>query len=142
MGVNEQNSNALMRRACVFSRAFIALIFLSAGLMQLLMSVNELKQIMPWVEYHPLWFTYMIGVVDLAGGIGLLVPGILRSGPAIVKYAALGCASKQALAILFHLTDGDVRVIPLNILLLVLSAFLIRTYMGNKPQCFNSGSVA
>lgn len=131
-----------MRRACFISRAFVALIFLSAGLMQLLMPVNELKQIMPWVAHHPLWFTYMIGVVDLAGGIGLLVPGIFRSGHVIVKYAALGCASKQTLAILFHLTGGDVRVIPLNILLLVLSVFLVRQYVGRKPKCFEPGSFA
>jgi hypothetical protein len=40
-------------------------------------------------------------------------------------YAALGCTFLQIAAIIFHLSRGEAAVVPLNVVLLALSAFIV-----------------
>ena len=99
--------------------------FASAGLVKLLTPIPQLAAMMPWAgEYSPT-FVHVIALIDLAGGIGILLPALTRIMPGLTVPAALGCTALQIVAMAFHLSRGEASVVPLNIVLLALSAFVL-----------------
>ena len=67
----------------------------------------------------------VIGLIDLAGGIGILLPALTRILPRLTVMAALGCAVLQVFALTFHLSRGEAVVTPLNFVLLALALFVL-----------------
>jgi hypothetical protein len=99
--------------------------FASAGLVKLLMPIPQLVAMMPWAgEYSPT-FVHAIALVDLAGGIGILLPALTRIMPGLTVLAALGCTVLQVFAMVFHLSRGEAPLVPLNIVLLALAVFVL-----------------
>ncbi len=99
--------------------------FASAGLVKLLTPIPQLSAVMPWAgEYSPT-FVHAIALVDLAGGIGILLPALTRIMPGLTVLAALGCTVLQVFAMVFHLSRGEAPVVPLNIVLLALAVFVL-----------------
>jgi len=103
----------------------LAALFLSSAFMKLTTPIPELAKMMPWTGEHSELFVRFIGFVDLAGGLGLLLPSLTRILPRLTVLAALGCAVLQVLAIIFHLSRGEAPVIVLNIVMLSLSLFAL-----------------
>jgi uncharacterized membrane protein YphA (DoxX/SURF4 family) len=95
-----------------------------AGFMKLTMPVREISRMWPWTGLVPEHFLRFIGVVDLAGGIGILLPALTRIAPWLTVSAALGCSVLQVLAIGFHASRGKISLTPFNFFLLALSAFV------------------
>ena len=107
------------------AQALLFFAFTSAGLVKLLTPIPQLAAMMPWAgEYSPA-FVHVIALVDLAGGIGILLPALTRIMPRLTVLAALGCAVLQVFALIFHLSRGETEVLPLNILLLALAVFVL-----------------
>ncbi|MFE3449393.1 DoxX family protein [Nonomuraea sp. NPDC059194] len=65
-----------------------------------------------------------IGVVELLGGIGLILPAMIGVRPRLTPLAAAGLALTMLLATGFHLVRGEYELIPANLLLGGVSAFL------------------
>lgn len=103
----------------------LAALFLFSAFMKLTTPIPELAKMMPWTGEHSELFVRFIGFVDLAGGLGLLLPSLTRILPRLTVLAALGCAVLQVLAIIFHLSRGEAPVIVLNIVMLSLSLFAL-----------------
>ena len=82
----------------------LAALFLFSAFMKLTTPIPELAKMMPWTGEHSELFVRFIGFVDLAGGLGLLLPSLTRILPRLTVLAALGCAVLQVLAIIFHLS--------------------------------------
>jgi hypothetical protein len=80
---------------------------------------------MPWTGQHSELFVRFIGLVDLAGGLGILLPALTRIKPRLTALAALSCSLLQVFAMVFHLSRGEAPVLPLNIVLLSLSLFVL-----------------
>jgi len=113
-------------RACVWgAQALIFLAFGSAGLVKLFTPIPQLSAMMPWTGEHSEAFVRIIGIVDLAGGIGVLLPALTRIMPGLTVLAALGCCVLQVFAIVFHVSRGEAAVTPLNFVLLALAAFVL-----------------
>jgi predicted ATPase with chaperone activity len=64
-------------------------------------------------------------LVDLAGGIGILLPSLTRILPKLTVLAALGCTVLQILAIAFHASRDEFMVLPFNAVLISLSIFVL-----------------
>jgi hypothetical protein len=73
----------------------------------------------------PNWFLDLTGILDVAGGIGVLLPAVTRIEPRLTVLAALGCTLLQIAAIIFHLSRGEAAAVPLNFVLLALSMFIL-----------------
>jgi hypothetical protein len=69
-------------------------------------------------------FLYTIAIIDLCGGIGLVLPALTRIKPGLTWVAALGCATLQVCAIVFHVSRGEAAVTPFNFLLVGLAMFV------------------
>lgn len=107
------------------AQALTAAIFIAAGLTKLSTPLPELARMIPWTADYSANFVRLIGLVDLAGGLGLLLPSLTRIAPRLTVYAAAGCIVLQGLAFGFHATRGEFDVLPLNIILLSLAAFIL-----------------
>lgn len=69
----------------------LALLFLVAGVPKLIYSVDELmKNAPPNAVRFPELFMKFIGVVEVLGALGLILPGLLRRQRQLTPFAALG----------------------------------------------------
>jgi hypothetical protein len=106
-------------------QGLLFLAFVAFGGMKLFMPVDRLAAMWVWPGQLPVWFLRTMGLVDAAGGIGLLLPALTRIQPRLTVLAALGCVALQICAIVFHVSRGEAMVTPLNFILLALSAFVL-----------------
>ena len=80
---------------------------------------------MTWVHALPSALVTFIGICELAGAVGVIVPWALRIEPRLTPFAALGLASIMLLAMAYHLTRGELSsVLVANLVLLSLSLFV------------------
>ena len=107
------------------AQILIAFAFIGAGLVKLTTPIPQLAAMMPWAGQYSEPFVRSIALVDLAGGIGILLPALTRILPRLTVLAALGCTVLQVFALAFHLSRGEAEVTPLNIVLLALSLFVL-----------------
>ena len=107
------------------AQALVSLQFIAIGVMKLTTPIPKLAATMPWTAETPELFVRAIALVDLAGGIGILLPALLRIRPGLTVAAALGCVMLQVAALIFHLVRGEAAMTPLNLVLLALSAFVL-----------------
>ncbi|TWI44391.1 DoxX-like protein [Pseudoduganella flava] len=117
--------NKYLNRSLWFAQFFVAFVFLASGLSKLFLPIPELAAMMTWPGQYPVAFVRSIGLVDMAGGIGIVLPSLTRIRPWLTVLAALCCVVLQMLAIAFHASRGEFSVLPLNFLLLPLCAFVL-----------------
>ena len=67
-------------------QVLLALLFLFAGGMKLVTPLEEMTKEMSM----PGWFLRFIAVAELLGGLGLVLPGLLRKWPILTPLAAAG----------------------------------------------------
>jgi putative oxidoreductase len=113
-----------MKYALWIVQILLALAFLAAGFMKLTMPIDQLAQSMVWPGDVPAWLVRFIGLAELAGALGLVLPALTRIQPQLTPLAGAGLALVQFLVIGFHLTRGEFGFIIPNIILLALAAFV------------------
>jgi hypothetical protein len=72
----------------------------------------------------PLAVVRFIGVSELLGAMGLILPAATKIKPFLTPLAALGLLTIMILAMAFHLSRGEVQATPINIVLGGLAAFV------------------
>lgn len=107
------------------AQVIICILFVLFGYMKLFMPVEVLAAMWIWPGQVPAWFLRLMGLVDAAGGIGVLLPALTRIRPRLTVLAALGCCLLQIAAIIFHLSRGEAAAVPLNVVLLALCLFIL-----------------
>lgn len=98
--------------------------FAGTALWKVLTPIPQLAAMIPWAGQVPAAFMYGTAVIDLLGGVGVLLPALTRIKPGVTPLAALGCAALQICAIVFHLSRGEGVNTPFNFLLVALSLFV------------------
>lgn len=99
------------------AQSTLAFFLLWGAYMKLGMPLAEAAQMAPWVAKLPGPATFS-GVVDLLGGLDIVLPALLRIQPRLSVRAALGIIALQILAMGFHLVRGEAIVLPMNVVLL------------------------
>src|SRR5205809_3141011 len=72
------------------AQGVLCVIFLMTGYVKLMMPISQLSTMMPWTGLLSETFVRFIGLVDLSGGLGILLPSLTRIQPRLVVLAALG----------------------------------------------------
>jgi uncharacterized membrane protein YphA (DoxX/SURF4 family) len=98
--------------------------FVIIGWMKLFKPIPELAAMWAWTGQLPPAVVRGLGVVDIAGGVGIFVPAITRIKPGLTVLAALGCVLLQIAAMTFHMSRGEMAATPVNLIFLALSAFV------------------
>lgn len=83
-------------------QVLLALLFLWAGGMKLVMPVEQMAGPVAFPE----WFLRFIGVVEVLGGLGLILPALLRIRPGLTPLAAAGLVIVMIGAVVTTLMGG------------------------------------
>ena len=116
------------RSALWFAQWFVAVSFGAGAAMKLAMPIPQLAAIWPWAGDLSVFSVRALGVIDLAGAIGIVLPALLRWPAKLTALAALGCSALQACAMIFHATRGEFSALPVNVALLAASAATFIAY--------------
>jgi DoxX-like family len=101
--------------------ALLALLYLYSGGLKVARSPDQLRPMMGWVDAVPLRLVRTIGVLEVLGALGLILPPLTGIAPGLALVAAAGLVLIQVGGISLHLSRGEVKVIWLNAGLLVLA---------------------
>ena len=114
-----------MKYALWVAQVLLALAFLSAGAMKLITPDETLTA---WYPF-PAWFIRFIGVCELLGAAGLVLPGLLRVRRGLTPLAAAGLAviMAGATATTLAIGGGTAALMPLALGLLVVCVVYGRT---------------
>lgn len=85
----------------------LAALFAMAGSFKTFTPIPELATQLPWVTDAPAAFVRFVGISELLGAVGLILPAALRVQPWLTSAAAAGLALVMACAVPFHLYRGD-----------------------------------
>ena len=103
-------------------QALLALIFLLAGGMKLVTPIEEMMKQMPLPL--PGWFLQFIGVAEVLGAIGLILPWFLRIRPGLTPLAAAGLVIIMIGATVLTLATGDIAMALFPLVVGILVAFV------------------
>jgi hypothetical protein len=97
----------------------LAVFYLYAGGKKAAQSQEQLQPMMGWVDRVPMPLVRTIGVLELLGAVGLILPTLTGIAEWLAVAAAAGFVLIQVGGIAVHLSRGEARLIGLNIGLLV-----------------------
>lgn len=106
------------------SQGIIALTLIWAAYAKLLQPIEETAKMLPWALDNPKLLTFT-GIIDLLGGIGIIVPAALKIQPKLSVYAAYGTIALMIAASIFHVSRGESSLIGMNIFFLILAMFVV-----------------
>lgn len=100
----------------------LALAYLFSGATKLVRSKAQLEASgQRWVSGARPSFVKFVGVVEILGALGLILPPAFSVLVILAPLAAIGLVLVQAVAIGVHMQIRDVKSLPINIVLLILA---------------------
>ncbi|MBL8953173.1 MAG: DoxX family protein [Myxococcaceae bacterium] len=105
-------------------QVLLGLMFAFAGATKAFSPFESLADRMPWTVAVGVGMTRFIGLSELLGGIGLIVPAATRIMPKLTAAAGAGLALVMVLAAGFHVMRGEFAALPINLVLAGLAAFV------------------
>ena len=101
-------------------QALLALLFLFTGGMKLVLPLEKMTGPLPL----PGLFLRFIGVAEVLGALGLILPGLLRIRPGLTPLAAAGLVIIMIGATVIGLAVGDFTMMLIPLVVGLLSAFV------------------
>jgi uncharacterized membrane protein YphA (DoxX/SURF4 family) len=101
-------------------KGLLAALFLFAGVMKFVMPIEEMtKEIQ-----LPGWFLRFIGVSEICGAVGLILPSLLKIRPGLTPLAAAGLVVIMIGATIVSLMIGSVATAVMPLVVGLLAAFV------------------
>jgi DoxX-like family len=94
------------------------------GSMKATQPLDQLAAMMTWIPDFPPLFVRTLGVVEVLGAVGLILPSLTRIQPRLTVIAALCILVHQLCAVTLHVSKGEFGVLGLNVVLIALAAFI------------------
>jgi uncharacterized membrane protein YphA (DoxX/SURF4 family) len=111
-----------MNTALWIIQVLLALLFLFAGGMKLVVPIEEMTKQMPLPL--PGWFLRFTGIVEVLGAIGLILPWLLGIRPGLTPLAAAGLVIVMIGATVYTLAAGEIASALISFVVGVLAAFV------------------
>jgi putative oxidoreductase len=105
------------------AQILLAAMFGMAGFMKVSQPIDHLSAMVPFAAQFPSLVRF-IGVAELAGALGLILPAATRVLPMLTPLAATGLVVVMVLASCFHVSRGEISHLPITIILGSLAAFV------------------
>jgi hypothetical protein len=100
----------------------LAFVYLLVGGTKIIRSRAQLEESgMSWVRGANPAVVKLVGLIEILGAVGLIVPPLTNTAVLLAPLAAIGLVLVQAVAIGVHMQMKDVRSLPINIALLLLA---------------------
>jgi hypothetical protein len=127
------SSSKALHGALWVVQVLLALAFGAAGAMKTTQPLSDLAKSLVWPGAVPPALVRFIGASELAGALGLILPAAARVKPLLTPLAALGLVTVMLFAIVFHLSRGELSLLPINLALAALSAFVAWGRLKKAP---------
>lgn len=105
-------------------QAVLAAMFAMAGVMKSTQPTDKLAEKLPWVADFSPATVRLIGIVELAAALGLILPAATGIATVLTPLAATGLAVVMVLAALTHTRRKEPGAIAFNTALLILAALI------------------
>lgn len=121
--MSEQKNSKALHIGLWVVQVLLALAFGMAGFMKVSMPMADLAaKGMGFVNHTPETMVRFIGIAELLGAVGLILPSALRIKPILTPLAAVGIAIIMLLAIREHLSQNE--PIVANVILFSLASIV------------------
>ena len=119
-----KSNSSILGVALWLVQIILAAAFGMAGFMKITQPIVELAEAgMTFVNTFPSIAVRLIGVIEIMGALGLILPAALRIKPVLTPLAALGFALIMLFAALYHLLHQE-SILP-NLVLFFASLFVV-----------------
>ena len=102
----------------------LAAVYLGTGITKLAYSREKLHPQMPWVDDFSTTTVKLIGVAEVLGAVGLVVPEATGIAEVLTPVAATCLAALQVGAVTVHVRRHELDNLGLNIFLFLAAAFV------------------
>jgi len=114
-----------MNAALWIIQGLLAAMFTTAGIMKSTQPKEKLQKQLPWVNDFSSGTVRFIGLSELLGAIGLIVPWLTGIAPILTPVSATGFCIIMVLATnIVHLKKGEYKGVATNIFIFLLAAFV------------------
>lgn len=113
-----------MNTAVWVVQILLGVVFLGAGVAKMTQAKEKLQTNMKWVEDFAPNTVKGIGALEALAGIGLILPWLTGILPVLTPLAAVGLVLTMVGAIITHIRRGEAPMVAVNLVLLVLAAFV------------------
>ena len=114
-----------MNTALWIIQILLGLAFILAGVMKLTQPRERLQARMGWVEDFSQTQVRLIGLVEVLGGLGVILPALTGILPILTPLAALGLILTMIGAALTHLRRSEFTMLITNLVLGVLAVAVV-----------------
>lgn len=121
---NQHKPSKALHIALWVVQGLMAVTLLWAASVKLFQPVAQVAAMWPWAGEVPVAVLKLTAVVDLLGGLGLILPSLLRVQPRLTALAAVGIVVLMLCASVFHIARGEGSQIGFNIVFGVLAMFV------------------
>ncbi len=113
-----------MNIALWIAQCLLALVYVVVGAMKTF-QIARVRAQFPWANGRSDAFVRFVGISEILGGLGLILPMLTGILPWLTPLAAIGLSVIQVLAIAGeHLPRKEYAALPLNLAFLILSVFI------------------
>jgi len=117
-------SHDALNVALWIAQLVLFMVFAMTGIAKATMPIARLAPIMAWVTGVSPALVRFIGVAELSGALGVLLPTATRVRPGLASLAALGLAIVMTLATAVNVATGELAHAPVSLVLGALAAFV------------------
>ena len=110
-------------------QALLAALFLFAGGTKLVLPIEEMTKQMPM----PGWFLRFLGVAEVLGALGLVLPWLLQIRPGLTPLAAAGLMIIMIGATVITILTGDTAMAMFPLLVGILCVLVVYGRSGRAP---------
>ena len=120
------------------AQVILAAMFLMSGFMKVSQPIDQLSKMLPWTAQVAEGLVRFIGVAEILGALGLILPSLLRIQPKLTPIAAVGLALVMLFAAAFHISRGETPAIGMNFVLIAIAAFIAWGRFKRAPIALKS----
>jgi hypothetical protein len=106
-------------------QAILGILFLMVGFLKSTQPVDRLASSMAWVRDVRVVWPRFIGICEMLGALGLILPGVTHIQPWLTVVAAGGLALIMVDAAMFHRSRHEYATIVMNVILFVLAVLIV-----------------
>ena len=109
-------------------QGILAMMFLMAGMMKIMQPKEKMAEKMGWVEDFSQGQIRGIGVLEVMGALGLILPTLTGIMPILTPLAAVGLALNMIGAFMTHLRRKE--IVPMGVMNMMLFAMAVFVAFG------------
>ncbi|WP_159474915.1 DoxX family protein [Dyadobacter sp. 3J3] len=122
--MTEQQKHSKTMNIILWMAQVILAAFFMMGAVMKFMPIEKISSMMPWTGQLAPFIVRLLGLIDLLGAIGLILPSLIKIKPQLTSWAAIGIILMMISAIIFHVSRGEGSVIGMNLFCSVLAGFV------------------